>query len=67
MHRLTRALATISGVVYLPFYDELMRDGRAIEDLDTLVEADVKLDDKLYERQMERLHKRQPKGKAASR
>jgi hypothetical protein len=36
--------------------DELMRDGRANKDLDELIRTAIDLDDKLYERRMEKRH-----------
>ena len=44
--------------------DELMRDGRSIEDLDDLIRATIDIDDKLYERAMERRHDINPRGRS---
>ena len=38
--------------------DELMRDGRRIDSLERLIEAVIDIDDKLYERAMEKTLRR---------
>ena len=43
--------------------DELMRDERAYETLDELIEIFIDLDDKLYERAMKRKYDGEPKGR----
>jgi hypothetical protein len=43
--------------------DELMRDGRRIDSLGTLIQVSIDLDDKLYDRAMERKHDFRPRGR----
>ena len=43
--------------------DELIRDGRLIKDLNDLICATIDIDDKLYERVMERRHDINPRGR----
>ena len=46
--------------------DELMRDERAYETLDELIEIFIDLDDKLYERAMKKKYDGEPKGRAGT-
>ena len=46
--------------------NELMRDERAYETLDELIEIFIDLDDKLYERAMEKKYDEEPKGRAGT-
>jgi len=45
--------------------DEIMRDGRSINDMSDLIEVAIDLDDKLYERAMEKRYD-QPRGRAGT-
>ena len=44
--------------------DELMRDGRTIRNLTELIEIAIDLDDKLYERAVERKYDSRPGGRS---
>ena len=44
--------------------DELMRDGRTNKDLDELIRTAIDLDDKLYERNIEKRHNIRTRGSA---
>ena len=46
--------------------NELMRDERAYETLDELIEIFIDLDDKLYERAMKKKYDEEPKGRAGT-
>jgi len=45
--------------------DEIMRDGRTLSDMSDLIEVAIDLDDKLYERAMEKRYD-QPRGRAGT-
>ena len=42
--------------------DELMRNGRIIDSLDILIRTAIDIDDKLYERAIEKKHNFNPRG-----